>query len=326
MQFNNIVDHLNYLQSRYLEIIDGKNLKHVVEGFYHKKKFDTLLDCISTFEGQYENIYMYSNDGALLEFPDYNFIRIAEHSNSKVWMNVTGTVDWIKKIRKFKEKTEDKVFIDWSYTSGGGMKTVEIELADVNKICQEYYPFINEDPHAYFKRYLDSTAPVLVLIGDPGTGKTSFIRAMIDKYKMRTSVTFDENVMGQDSYYIDYLTSDEQELMVIEDADLLLTSRDSDQNKTMAKLLNISDGIVKLVRKKIIFSTNLSNLNRIDHALTRPGRCFDVINFRALNRIEAEAAASKAGKTLPSEGSEFHLSEIFNGKLDKPVSKKIGFA
>ncbi len=325
MEFRNVVDHLNYLQSVYLELIKDKNLKHLVEGYYHKTKYETVIECINSFD--FEKIYMYANDGALLEFPGQNFIRIAEHSNSRFWLNVIGSTEFLKSMTVNKEETKQNTYIDWTYMTDSGMKTVEIQLTDVNKIYPEYYPFIKDGPDKFFTKYLDHSAPILVLIGDPGTGKTSFIRAMIDKHKLRTNVTFDEQVMHRDSYFIDYLTSDEQSLMVIEDADLLLTSRESDQNKMMAKLLNISDGIIKLVRKKIIFSTNLSNIHKIDPALVRPGRCFDVIHFRHLNYDEAVKACKRAKLPEVETGNrEYVLSEIFNGRISEPLTKRIGFA
>jgi ATP-dependent 26S proteasome regulatory subunit len=42
----------------------------------------------------------------------------------------------------------------------------------------------------------------------------------------------------------------------------------------MSRFLNISDGLIKLPNKKLVFTTNVTNFENIDSALLRPGRCF----------------------------------------------------
>jgi hypothetical protein len=58
----------------------------------------------------------------------------------------------------------------------------------------------------------------------------------------------------------------------------------------------------------------------------RPGRCFDVVEFRALKRHEAEAVATELGLVLP-DGAEFTLAELFNEQpsADTVVTRRIGF-
>jgi hypothetical protein len=47
--------------------------------------------------------------------------------------------------------------------------------------------------------------------------------------------------------------------------------------------------VVRAQGRKIIFTTNLPNVNDIDDALMRPGRCFASIRTRLLNHGEAAA-------------------------------------
>jgi hypothetical protein len=78
-------------------------------------------------------------------------------------------------------------------------------------------------------------------------------------------------------------------LIVIEDSDLLISKRE-DHNSLMAQLLNELDGISSSNGRKIIFTTNKMNLQHVDEALLRPGRCFDKIFFHNLSPAEAAAA------------------------------------
>jgi ATP-dependent 26S proteasome regulatory subunit len=75
---------------------------------------------------------------------------------------------------------------------------------------------------------------------------------------------------------------------VIEDADHLLLAR-SNGNHDLHRFLAIADGVVRAQGRKIIFTTNLPNINDIDEALLRPGRCFATVRTRLLSRDEAAA-------------------------------------
>jgi len=100
--------------------------------------------------------------------------------------------------------------------------------------------------------------------------------------------------------------------LLLEDADVAVASRE-DGNPTMSLMLNILDGVASS-NKRIVVSTNLPNLNKIDEALIRPGRCHDVLTFRKL--IVREAEAARAGAGLPfvdfSGRNDWTLSEVFN--------------
>ncbi|MBO0757871.1 MAG: hypothetical protein J2P54_18655, partial [Bradyrhizobiaceae bacterium] len=120
-----------------------------------------------------------------------------------------------------------------------------------------------------------------------------------------------------------FLTSSETDFLVFEDVDLLLAPRQGDNNDVMSKFLNLSDGIVKFPRKKIVFSTNLSDPGKVDSALTRPGRCFDAPEFRELTYREACAAAEAVG--LPEPDRACTLAELFNGTRTVLAPRRAGF-
>jgi hypothetical protein len=78
-----------------------------------------------------------------------------------------------------------------------------------------------------------------------------------------------------------------------------------------------------------VFSTNLPNVSDIDDALLRPGRCFDVLQFRPLTRAEATDVIAEAGAsvTLP-DGQEHTLASIFGAQqtsTKKGSSSRVGF-
>ena len=205
--------------------------------------------------------------------------------------------------------------IRWIFDSGNGHRDRTFQITKEWEIDRVYYPWIETDLKSYYQAFLDSKAQILVTFGPPGTGKTSFIRDLICEMNLNTFISYDMKVLTSDSTFVRYLTDSIFDAIIIEDADELLTSARGDSNKIIAKILNISDGLIKLPRKKLIFSTNLSKVSDIDSAIIRPGRCFDVMEFRLLDKAEAEAVCLKLGITLPEKKSEkYTLAELFHEK------------
>jgi hypothetical protein len=205
--------------------------------------------------------------------------------------------------------------IRWHYSNGGSRSTRSIPFEKPKPGYDAFYPWITEGLTAYIDRFAASDDAVLVLLGEPGTGKTSFIRQLIWRTRWNCAVTYDEQLLRADSLFVDYMTNDEEDLLVVEDADLFLTSRERDRNDMMARFLNVSDGLFKTSSvKKLIFTANLTQPQQIDNALLREGRCFDCMIFRALKYDEALSAAEQAGLAPPKEARDYTLAQIFADK------------
>lgn len=209
--------------------------------------------------------------------------------------------------------------IEWVYDSRGSSISVPLNYrpALVNA-----YPWLNKNVYEYIDDYLNSSASVLILLGPPGTGKTTFIKNLIHRSGSDAKVTYDEKIMNDDSLFANFVESDTR-FMIMEDADTFLGSR-TDGNTMMHRFLNVSDGLISAEGKKLVFSTNLPSVRDIDSALMRPGRCFDVVEFRPLTRTEACAVAEEAGREL-RDGDTFSLAEIFDVQPICSPTRGVGF-
>lgn len=225
------------------------------------------------------------------------------------------------------------VKISWYYKGSRNIDSASLHVDSLGReVHDEFYPWFEQGVDTFVSSYFNSSAAVMVLYGPPGTGKTSFLRHMLLSQSINAAVTYDERILKDDSFFVSYLTDEDHNALIVEDADIFLSPRDSGDNDMMSKFLNVSDGLVKITNKKLIFTTNISQLSKIDSALLRPGRCFAAVEFRELLPKEASAAAAAAG----AEDRDWHsqdrwsLAQIFNSaEVDgaTPAKKKfrVGF-
>jgi len=268
-----------------------------------------------------------SSSGFIIEKETRNLIKFSVNSNTTE-VRAFGDEKFVKDIIEIVEENFDQVtcHIEWVY--GGDGQSVNVPLNRDRLPVAEMYPFLKgESLESYYDRYMESNANILLLIGPPGTGKTTFIRGLLAHSNSSAIVSYDAAILDKDGFFARFIESDDN-VMVLEDSDAFLKPR-SDGNTMMHRFLNVGDGLVTTKGKKMIFSTNLPSIRDIDSALTRPGRCFDIVEFKPLSLFDAKILAAKLNgsvpKVDPGKVVEFSIAEIFNTQTNKPTERKVGF-
>ena len=265
-------------------------------------------------------------EGICIVDEDLSYFRYEVNSSSTV-VKLYGDVDFVDTWTvAITDKFEQvKNVIEWVYNSDG--QSIEVPLRGDRIPVEEMYPWLDgENLTDYYDRFMDSDASILLLIGPPGTGKTTFIRGLLQHTEQSAIVTYDANILSKDYLFAQFIEGD-RSILVIEDADNFLGAR-SDGNDMMHKFLNVGDGLVTTKNKKMIFSTNLPSIRDIDPALIRPGRCFDIVNFSPLSEQQAQALAKRIDVKYDSKTEgQYSIADIFHKQVQAPKSqkRKLGF-
>lgn len=291
------------------------------ETFNHKFSFvctgKEWKNYIKNMDG---SIYQDGTNSGYLFFSDNNWLNYVIHP-THVDVELWGDLDFIDELQKqISDKYEIvKANIEWIYSSDGSSAT--IPLTSEKMPIEEMYPFLNSSLADYYDAYMKSSASILLLLGPPGTGKTTFIRGLLQHTNSSAMVSYDSTLLEKDYIFATFIEGD-RSLFIVEDADLFLKSR-NEGNTMMHKFLNVGDGLVTTKNKKLIFSTNLPSVREIDPALIRPGRCFDILEFRDLNREEAKKLSKKIDIKIDDGKDNFSLAELFHTMQNTNESTKI---
>ena len=203
-----------------------------------------------------------------------------------------------------------------SMDTRGNMNTNNIlfNAPKINMPSNIMYPWFDFTPEDLANDFINSTANIIVLYGEPGTGKTTFIKRMLQGIGFtdnRTVNVVDTPAVMNSPELIDKIfMSKHKDIFIFEDVDRHLYSRE-DGNDVMAGLLNAAEGLAS-PDVKIIISTNIRNLCEIDSALIRPGRCFRTIEFLKLNQTQQENVRTFLGLDTNSCSNSQSLAEVMN--------------
>ena len=201
------------------------------------------------------------------------------------------------------------------FIDGGEMKHTENNMTtlDFEDVLLSMYPGINM--REFLNSYIESDENIAIFVGRPGTGKTSLLKlilrecALLEQDDIHAVYVKDPKVLHRSAFWSMMSRHRACQFLILDDLDHELLPRDSVEFKEyqaelekanslqvldaesksldvsrkkaeqtiVNQLLSFSDGLFQS-STKVLITTNLET-TRIDPAIIRPGRCFDILKF-----------------------------------------------
>lgn len=173
---------------------------------------------------------------------------------------------------------------------------------------------------------------VVLLHGLPGSGKTHYIRYLINTIKDKELIYVPPDMAHALSSpdFLPFLMRHANAVLIIEDAENIIRDRQYQDNQAVANLLNLSDGLLGDCLNLQIIATFNSDITRIDSALLRKGRLIADWKFDKLPIEQAQVLSDSLGfKTTIDRAMT--LADVYGqedtntGPNPNAEPKKIGF-
>ena len=218
------------------------------------------------------------------------------------------------------EKVENQVKLAY-ITPRGDISNQEIKFNDIIDEESVKANYNDDLPYDKLKEILSNDGKALLMFyGEAGTGKTTLIKHFINKI-YKNFIFFDANLIMSISNIglINFLMENTDSVIIFEDCEKIIKSREASDNPFISTLLNLTDGIIAdAFRCKFICTFNTS-INEVDKALLRKGRLTLQYEFKKLSLDKTKALK-------PDATSPMTLADIYNEEDNgTKVKGKIGF-
>ena len=285
---------INRSTNKYIIKISGEELP-IFLTFIENNEFDFTDDSeeiededIQVNEGKISNIILYY--GNVSETGIYNDIlmsimssrlveeeieEIDEIDSRPMFVLMYDTTNGFNLIET--DIINNEIDIDLNY--GKGFSDITVKVAEnINKTKKGFYIFS----------------------GQSGSGKTTYIRNLINRISMEKMVILIPNVMFkfiEDSAFISYISQFDNIVFVIEDSESLICSSSPIKSDAIYTLLSLTDGLLNNVMSVQLICTISSNIKNIDSAFLRSGRVSFVHNFTKLNKDDCNILSENIGSS-----------------------------
>ncbi len=180
------------------------------------------------------------------------------------------------------------------------------------------YPTINSEKIKDFF-YQKDKGKLLLVHGEPGTGKTTYIRHMFTEYYAGSVILLNAEMLKNlstadfSAFAIENLRNT---VVLIEDAETVLVARgENHEGRTsiVSDLLNITDGIMGDAMNIKFVATFNTHVNEIDPAFLRKGRLYHREDVKRLTKEQAEEwlKFEKPLETYELTENDYSLADLY---------------
>ncbi len=214
-----------------------------------------------------------------------------------------------------------------------GLNLHALSLKKTNINLKENYNDDLLEAHPWILKNLNMSdkSGLYLFYGLPGTGKSTYVRYLISQTSKKV-LFLPSNLVGilGDPVFNNILVENKDCILVIEDAEEVLQSRDTGINSGISFLLNLTDGLLGEGLGIQVICTLNAHLSKIDHAALRKGRLLARYHFDALNFEKANALLKKNNIEDFVTTQDMTLADIYHFTAQPEINnnlprKSVGF-
>lgn len=222
--------------------------------------------------------------------------------------------------QNFGKELEDTAKINLIIERNNELALISSKLHNTPELNFNYY---NDDFGEFYDKLKNNitTKGLSLLYGEPGTGKTSFIKTLTKIVPDKEFIFVPPNMTSvlSSPNFMQFMIKHSNSILIIEDAEDCLINQGSTRDSKVSNLLNLTDGMLADVTNIHIICTFNVDLKNIDEALLRPGRLKTKYEFKKLSSDRVQKITD--GKL----NEECTIAEITNNKIELEKQTKIGF-
>ena len=231
--------------------------------------------------------------------------------------------DVIMESLSYKDRENKENSYKIAYKGSYSIETTTFKFNDWN--CDISKNYNDNLPYDEINKIIrDESSGLIMFYGIPGTGKTSLIKSIINDNKDINFIFIDTNLCRSisDGQFLEFLNQHKNSVIVFEDCEKLLESRDSAKNDSIGTILNLTDGIMAESMKIKFICTFNCELAKIDKALLRKGRLSLRYEFHKLSLEKTKAIYKDAKEPMT-------LADAYNAEIKNDFTaddrRRIGF-
>jgi len=234
----------------------------------------------------------------------------------------------ISKLERVEEKKRKNIHLLCKTGEGFYTRRFDVNLPEVD-IDLHYNDDIKDKFNKMVSVLNQDRSGLMLFSGNPGTGKSTFVKyitSQIDKKIIYLPSSTAEHLT--DPGFLDFVIDCKNSIFLLEDAEKVIRSRETQDNTAVSNILNITDGLLGDCLNIFVIATFNTSRDQIDSALLRKGRLLFEHHFTELTPDKCNKIFKEMGSSRITE-TPLTLAEIFNEQDNyhyKEEKKKIGFS
>jgi len=230
-------------------------------------------------------------------------------------------------------KLKDKAKIYMLANSYGDLAFTALPMPEVSMNLELNYGESFPELHEKIVTSLNNDKSGLYLFhGPPGTGKSSYVKHLLSGEVKRKIAYIPVGMINQlvSPDMIPLLMDNKDIILVIEDAEKALLSRETSENSdVVSTILNLTDGFIGNALNISVVATFNVEKEKLDAALLRKGRLRHSYEFKKLTIAQSKRLAKSIGADSSKVTEDSTLADIYNMDVDTgyaaPVERRVGF-